>query len=230
MNTKDLERIIKSDSLQDNDDYVLIVKDPHDGSCTEEELKAFKATCKLFGLETAEIEYKGKEDLQLQFAEANLWPAKFIYLSAHGTRQGFGFDHERMYFWPWYELAQAICLGECLRDHGVLLMGCCRGGLMGISADMFHHCPHIDYICGPRWTVDYADLIVGFSVFLYNFDHRNEQPTVAASRASNATNYDFYAYDRVEFEDAQWCKNMGLRAPEISYVVDEETLEISEEE
>ena len=45
------------------------------------------------------------------------------------------------------------------------------------------------------------DLIVGFHVFLYNMEIRKEQPTTAAMRATNATGYEFFCYDRVEIDD-----------------------------
>jgi hypothetical protein len=56
-------------------------------------------------------------------------------------------------------------------------------------------------VCGPVWTLTQDDLSAGFHVFLYNTEKRREQPNIAAARASQATGYEFFCYDRVEVDD-----------------------------
>ena len=71
-----------------------------------------------------------------------------------------------------------------------------------VAMSMFLACSKIDYVIGPRWTVTAQDITTAFHVFLYNLAIRREQPSTAATRASAATGYDFYYYDRVEVEDS----------------------------
>ena len=70
-----------------------------------------------------------------------------------------------------------------------------------MSDQLFGSCDQIDYVCGPRWTVTGDDITAGFHVFVYNMEIRREQPSTSVSRASKATGYDFFCYDRVEYED-----------------------------
>lgn len=129
--------------------------------------------------------------------------ADYVYLCAHADQHGFavgGEKTEEIICWNWF--ATGLCEAECLNKESILFLACCRGGLKRVAHEMFDWCADIDYICGPRWTVCSHDLVAGFHVFIYNMEVRHEQPSCAAYRASQATGYDFYCYDRVEVEDS----------------------------
>jgi hypothetical protein len=73
--------------------------------------------------------------------------------------------------------------------------------MKSVAQTLFLSCSSIAYVCGPVWTLTQDDLSAGFHVFLYNTEKRREQPNIAAARASQATGYEFFCYDRVEVDD-----------------------------
>jgi hypothetical protein len=125
----------------------------------------------------------------------------YIYLGAHADLFGFG-ESDGSTVMQWEQFADALCKSQCLVPESILLLGCCRGGLRQVAMRLFFSCSQIDYVCGPRWTVTGLDITAGFHVFIYNMEVRHEQPSCASERASKATGYDFFCYDRVELEDS----------------------------
>ena len=125
---------------------------------------------------------------------------EYIYLSTHGTTDSFGERDGKKYI-TWTEFAESLCEGNCLRPEAKLLPGCCRGGQLKVAMRMFDQCALIDFVCGPRASIRDTDINAGFSIFLYNMEQRNEEPSAAINRASAATGFDFFCHDRVEFED-----------------------------
>jgi hypothetical protein len=124
----------------------------------------------------------------------------YIYLAAHADIMGFG-ESDGSISTDWSKFAEILCEAECLNPECILLLGCCRGGLKKVAAQLFYYCSQIDYVCGPRWTVTGQDISLGFHIFVYNIEIRREQPSTAVERASKGTGYDFFCHDRVEFED-----------------------------
>lgn len=125
----------------------------------------------------------------------------YIYLGAHADLFGFG-ERDGSVVMPWEDFGLALCNAHCLNRECILLLACCRGGLRRVALTLFLSCAEIDYVCGPRWTVTGLDITAGFHVFIYNMEARHEQPSCASERASKATGYDFFCYDRVELEDS----------------------------
>lgn len=123
-----------------------------------------------------------------------------IYIAGHANTEGFGED-EGEPFIRWYDLAMTICETKCLENYAVLLLACCNGGMLRIASTLFSNCTQIDYVCGPKWSVTQADLAAAFHILLYNLEYRNEEPSVAVGRASNAVGYMFSFHDRVDWED-----------------------------
>lgn len=152
----------------------------------------------LFGMAHCLIEVASIKDIRKKICPGDQYD--YIYLAAHANLQCFG-ESDGTCAVGWAEFAIALCELGCLKFGSVLLLGCCRGGLKGVANTLFLNCTQIDYVCGPRWTVSGADITAGFHIFVYNMEVRREQPSTAADRASNATGYDFFCYDRVETED-----------------------------
>lgn len=124
----------------------------------------------------------------------------YVYLASHASMEGFG-EPDGSKMTDWAVFGDALRVADCLRDGSILLLACCRGGLKYVALLLFESCPHVDYVCGPRWVVTGLDLTAGFHVFVYNMEVRREQPSCSAERASKATGFDFFCYDRVELED-----------------------------
>jgi hypothetical protein len=175
---------------------MLLVK-ASDDVCADE-IEHIENVCQMFGIEHNSIELTQLDGFQNQVAD--LGKFDFLYVGAHADTFGFG-EATGNRFFGWAEFGIVLCSANCLCPEAILLLGCCRGGLKMVAMKLFRACPKIDYISGPRWTVTAQDITTAFHVFLYNIEIRREQPSTASMRASQATGYDFYYYDRVEIED-----------------------------
>jgi hypothetical protein len=175
---------------------VLIVQASKDVCSTE--LEHIKNIAEMFGMKHCLVELETIEDFVKQLCGGDKYD--YIYLAAHANPYSFGTEDGKISI-EWSKLAAALCESSCLNPESILLLGCCRGGLKRVAATLFANCGQIDYVCGPRWTVTGHDLTAGFHIFLYNMESRREQPSTAVRRASHATGYDFFCYDRVEIED-----------------------------
>ena len=175
---------------------ILILKASQDVCAAE--VVEIAQICEALNLKAVSMDWMNVSDFLMRMSAEK--PFDYIYLGAHADAGGFGEAA-----WPatsWTDFALALCQCDKLNPGCVLFLGCCRGGLRCVADAVFTTCDRVDYVCGPRWTVKAADISVGFHVFLYNLEIRGEQPSCAAQRASQATNYDFFCYDRVELEDA----------------------------
>ncbi len=162
------------------------------------EIDHVKTIAAMFEMDECEWDMKSVEDFKQSPCLSRKYD--YIYLAAHANSESFGTSDGAMSI-GWDAFALALCETGCLNPESILLLGCCRGGLKGVAQILFYSCDQIDYVCGPRWTVTGHDISAGFHTFLYNMEIRKEQPSSAASRASSATGYDFFCYDRIEFED-----------------------------
>ena len=178
---------------------LLILKASRDVCAAE--VDHLKTIAEMFGMvhETFDLTHPAS------FQAAMVGHGKFdyIYIGAHADLSGFG-ESDGSTVMQWEQFALALCESQCLNRESILLLGCCRGGLRQVAMRLFSSCCEIDYVCGPRWTVTGLDITAGFHVFIYNMEARHEQPSCATERASKATGYDFFCYDRVEVEDTNW--------------------------
>lgn len=152
----------------------------------------------LFGMEHDVAEVGSNCDLYAVIPTQQKYD--YVYLAAHANPECFG-ESDGTCLTTWDNFATILCELNCLSAGCVLLLGCCRGGLRSVAHTLFYYCCQIDYVCGPRWTVTKHDITTGFHVFIYNMESRREQPSTSAKRASDATGYEFFCYDRVEMED-----------------------------
>lgn len=180
---------------------MLLVKASNDVCATE--IQHVQKICEMFRVEHKAVELLSLETFHTE--AQTLGKFDFLYLGAHADVMSFGeADSSRSY--DWEQFGSVLCSADCLQPESVLLLGCCRGGLKMVAMKLFLACSKIDYVTGPRWTVTPQDITTAFHVFLYNMVVRREQPSTAANRASAATGYDFYYYDRVESEDEVFTK------------------------
>jgi hypothetical protein len=183
-------------TLKSMSQRMLLVKASIDVCGTE--IEHLEKICEMFGIQHQTVDMTGATPFDQLVA--GLGEFNFLYLGAHADPYSFGeADGSRSNDWETF--GSTLCSSQCLAPEAILLLGCCRGGLKGVAMRLFMACPKIDYVTGPGWTVTPEDITTGFHVFLYNMVIRKEQPSTSSKRASSATGYDFYYYDRVEIED-----------------------------
>lgn len=174
---------------------ILILKASCD-ICTNE-IEHIQTIAEMFSMEHLVMELKDLASFQADVLTKGKF--HYIYLCTHANYLYFG-EADASKTFDWKEFAKTLCDACCLEMGATLLLACCRGGLKQLAKTLFGSCGQIDYICGPRWNLNGPDLSTAFHVFIYNMESRNEQPSTAAQRASKATGYDFFVYDRVETE------------------------------
>lgn len=121
----------------------------------------------------------------------------YIYLSAHGCVDSFSSSDGKVDM-EWSEFASCLCSSDCMNDDCILMLSCCRGGLMQVAYSLFYSCGHISYVLGPRQDLSSIDMQICFSVFLYNVEIKNYDPVVACEKIKCATDQRFSCYDRQE--------------------------------
>ena len=121
----------------------------------------------------------------------------YIYLSAQGNSEGFASEDEKVNM-SWQKLAMLLCKSKCMNEDSILMLSCCRGGLMEIAYDIFLTCQQINYVLGPRQSLTSADMHICFGIFLYNMEMRRVDPVVACEKIKLATDQRFSCYDKEE--------------------------------
>ena len=173
---------------------ILILKacgssdEPHEcnGICEQAQLYGIESVCKCV---------KDNEDLESSLYSHGLFD--YIYLSAHGNSEGFASEDEKVNM-SWKRLAMLLCQSKCMNEDGILMLSCCRGGLMEVAYDIFLTCQQICYVLGPRQSLTSADMHICFGIFLYNMEMRGIDPVVACEKIKLATDQRFSCYDREE--------------------------------
>lgn len=123
----------------------------------------------------------------------------YIYLSSHGNAQGFSNSLESINF-TWYKFGVLLCETRCMGDDCVVMLSCCRGGLNQISYLLFHICPSLSYVVGPRQNLCPNEMLIGFNLLLFNIEHRRLDPVTACKKIELGTDIRFVCFDRIETE------------------------------
>lgn len=121
----------------------------------------------------------------------------YIYLSAHGNSEGFASEDGNTQM-SWGLLSMLLCTHSSMNEDSILMLSCCRGGLMDVAYSIFRSCSRICYVLGPRQSLTSADMQICFGIFLYNIEIRRVDPVVACERIKKATDQRFSCYDREE--------------------------------
>lgn len=87
-----------------------------------------------------------------------------------------------------------------MKDNAFLLLSCCRGGLNDVAFDLIHFCNKIDFVCGPRYSLTTEEIIMGFSVFLYNVEYKDLDPIIACEKIKAASDLRYICFDRLEVQ------------------------------
>lgn len=164
------------------------IDEPHEcsGICEQAQLYGIESVCKCV---------KDNEGLESILYSHGLFD--YIYLSAHGNVEGFTSEDGKVNM-SWQKLAMLLCKSKCMNEDSILMLSCCRGGLMEVAYDIFLTCQQICYVLGPRQSLTSADMHICFGIFLYNLEIRGVDPVVACEKIKLATDQRFSCYDRQE--------------------------------
>lgn len=164
------------------------IDEPHEcsGICEQAQLYGIESVCKCV---------KDNEGLESILYSHGLFD--YIYLSAHGNVEGFTSEDGKVNM-SWQKLAMLLCKSKCMNEDSILMLSCCRGGLMEVAYDIFSTCQQICYVLGPRQSLTSADMHICFGIFLYNLEIRGVDPVVACEKIKLATDQRFSCYDRQE--------------------------------
>lgn len=173
---------------------ILVIKacgssdEPHEcnGICEQAQLYGIESVCKCV---------KDNEDIEnILYSHAFF---DYIYLSAYGNAEGFASEDGKVNM-SWQKLAMLLCKSKCMNEDSILMLSCCRGGLMEVAYDIFLTCQQICYVLGPRQSLSSADMHICFGIFLYNMEMRRVDPVVACEKIKLATDQRFSCYDKEE--------------------------------
>lgn len=159
------------------------------------ECNGISEQAQLYGIESVCKCVRDNDDLEHILSANGLFD--YIYLSAHGCSEGFVSEDEKVNM-SWKRLATLLCNSKCMNEDSILMLSCCRGGLMEVAYDIFLTCQQICYVLGPRQSLTSADMHICFGIFLYNMEIRGVDPVVACEKIKLATDQRFSCYDRQE--------------------------------
>lgn len=164
------------------------VDEPHEcnGICEQAQLYGIECVCKCIS---------NNDDLDSILSSNGRFD--YIYLSAHGNSEGFASEDENTKM-SWGMLSMLLCTHNSMNEDSILMLSCCRGGLMEVAYSIFHNCSRICYVLGPRQSLTSADMQICFGIFLYNLEIRGVDPVVACERIKLSTDQRFSCYDREE--------------------------------
>ena len=173
---------------------ILIIKacgntdEPHECNsiCEQAQLYGINSVCKCV-----------KDNADLDHILASNGQFDYIYLSAHGNSDGFASEDRKVQM-SWQKFAILLCNYNCMNEDSILMLSCCRGGLMEVAYNIFLTCHNIFYVLGPRQSLTSADMHICFGIFLYNLEIRNVDPIIACEKIKLATDQRFSCYDREE--------------------------------
>ncbi len=173
---------------------ILIIKacgnidEPHECNsiCEQAQLYGITSVCKCV-----------KDNADLDHVLASNGQFDYIYLSAHGNSDGFA-SEDRKVEMSWQKFAILLCNYNYMNEDSILMLSCCRGGLMEVAYNIFLTCHNIFYVLGPRQSLTSADMHICFGIFLYNLEIRNVDPIIACEKIKLATDQRFSCYDKEE--------------------------------
>ena len=169
------------------------------GSLPDErqECDNIKSQAEMYNIEVHDYCPKRNQELEEVLHKGEMYD--YIYLSSHGSAQGFGSEDQEIDY-SWYDFGVLLCGSLCMNPDCIIMLSCCRGGLNQVAYDLFYCCPKISYIVGPRQSLFPHDMLIGFNIFLYNVEHRNIDPIVACEKIRMGTDIRFICFDRLETE------------------------------
>ena len=151
--------------------------------------------CKLYGFDVDDHCPKNHKELMSILDSGKKY--HYIYLSSHGDENGFG-NEDNTIDVPWSVFSSKLCSSQCMEDECIIYLSCCRGGLHQVAYELFWGCVCISYVVGPRQSLNSAEMLISFSILLFNIESRNVDPIVACEKIKHSTDLRFICFDRLE--------------------------------
>lgn len=130
----------------------------------------------------------------------------YLFLAGHANEECF--TDNKFFHQSWDGIGEIICTSNCLNDNSILMLYCCKGGMVKVAYTLFAECPNIRYVLGAKQDMYPIQLTVGFNVFMYHVEFRKTDPVLAARKATDATDIRFECFDRIDAEvNPHWHNN-----------------------
>lgn len=161
----------------------------------EPECKNIASLCELYDLEVKDYCPKNHKELYDALYSGDQYD--YIYLSSHGDEQGFANEDGKISI-SWNVFSHLLCGSNCMNDDCIIYLSCCRGGLHNVAYELLYNCQKISYIVGPRQSLASSEMLISFSILLFNIETRMIDPIVACEKIKLATDLRFICFDRLE--------------------------------
>jgi len=151
----------------------------------------------LYGYTVQQFKINNQSDLKEALENGVDIKYDLIYLSAHGDEDGFA-NETGDFEMKWTAFAEVLYNSYCLAEDNILLLSACRGGLNKVAYELFYICPNIEFICGPRMSLDSSEMLIAYNIFLFNNIYKYIDPIVATAKVLSATDIRLKCFDRLE--------------------------------
>lgn len=158
---------------------------------------------KSYGIDVLPVAVNNIEDFKSALRGKKL---DYLFLAGHANEECF--SDNKVFRESWSEIGKIICSLECLNNDSIIMLYCCKGGMVKVAYTLFAECPNIRYVLGAKQIITAIQLTVGFNVFMYHVEYRKTDPVLAARKSTDATDIRFECFDRIDAEvNPHWHNN-----------------------
>ncbi|MBK6544560.1 MAG: hypothetical protein IPG12_04720 [Saprospiraceae bacterium] len=142
---------------------------------------AFQSLCNVYNIQFNQFELNNASDITQALGGAY----DYICFAGHGNLMGFG---DQNYFTiSWTVIGQIICQENSIKINGIVILFCCNGGLPQIGCQLIDICPNLDFVMGVSKIGKSIDLLMAYSIFIYNRELKNLSEIDSIHRAISGT-------------------------------------------
>lgn len=142
---------------------------------------AFQSLCKVYNIQLYQFELTNESEM----THALSGSFDYICFAGHGNLSGFG---DSNYFTiPWEQIGQIICEQNSLKFNGIVILFCCNGGLPHVGCQLINLCSNLDFVMGVPQLGQSIDLLMAYSIFIYNRELKNLTEVDSIHRAIAGT-------------------------------------------
>lgn len=145
-----------------------------------------------YNISTVHFEANDEEEIKSALCSGTY---DYIYFAGHGDESAF--SNREGFMMTWEDLASTLCLSDALKENSTLMMYCCKGGSKNAVQTLMEGCKKISYVCGSMDDSFSMELLMCFSLFIYNVEYKKKDPLTASIMSSEATGAKFYCVPRV---------------------------------
>lgn len=118
----------------------------------------------------------------------------YIYFAGHGDESTF--SNKTGFMMSWEELASLIRHSDAIKENSMLMMYCCKGGSKDAIEKLMLGCKNLDWVCGSTQDSFSMELLMCFSLFIYNVEYKKINPLTAGLISAEATGAEFQCIPR----------------------------------